>query len=39
LLAPDGSLLTGQETGSLEEGRSYDQDKMLTFLKKWAPAQ
>ena len=38
LLAPDGSLLTGQETGSLEDGRSYDQDKMLTFLKKWAPA-
>jgi thiol:disulfide interchange protein len=37
MLAPDGSLLTGQETGSLEDGRSYDQEKVLAFLKTWAP--
>ncbi len=31
----DGTLLHSQETGSLEEGRGYNQEKYLAFLDAW----
>jgi thiol:disulfide interchange protein len=34
-----GKLLVSQETGDLEAGKSYDLDKFMAFLKKWAPAK
>lgn len=39
VLAPDGALLAGQETGSLEKGRGYDTKKVLAFLSEWAPSK
>lgn len=38
VLDADGKLLTNQETGSLEKGDAHDPEKVLAFLKKWAPA-
>jgi thioredoxin-related protein len=32
-----GKLLRSQETGALESGDHHDHDKVLAFLKKWAP--
>jgi thioredoxin-related protein len=32
-----GNLLQSQDTGLLEEAKSYHHDKVLEFLKKWAP--
>lgn len=32
-----GKLLHSQDTGALESGDHHDRDKVLTFLKKWAP--
>ena len=33
----DGKLLHSQETGSLEQGKGYDQEKFLGFLDTWKP--
>lgn len=38
VLEQDGTLLQSQDTSLLEQGPSYNLDKMLEFLKKWAPA-
>lgn len=38
VLDADGKLLHSQFTGSLEQGKGYDRDKFIAFLKKWAPA-
>jgi thiol:disulfide interchange protein len=37
VLDPDGTLLRSQFTGDLEAGKSYNHDKLMAFLKKWAP--
>jgi len=37
VLENDGSLLHSQDTGELESGKHHDHDKVLAFLKKWAP--
>jgi thioredoxin-related protein len=37
VLDTDGSLLYSQDTGELEAGQGHDHDKVLAFLKKWAP--
>jgi thiol:disulfide interchange protein len=36
VLDSDGKLLHSQDTGKLEEGRSYNLDKFMAFLKEWA---
>ncbi len=35
VLEKDGKLLHSQNTGDLEEGKSYNYDKMSEFLKAW----
>lgn len=35
VLDASGKVLTGQETGSLEEGDHHDPKKVLAFLKRW----
>jgi thioredoxin-related protein len=37
VLENDGKLLHSQNTGELEKDLSYSKDKMLVFIKKWAP--
>jgi thioredoxin-related protein len=37
VLNSDGTLLWSQNTGELESGQGHDHDKVLAFLKKWAP--
>ena len=40
VLDADGKQLTTQDdgnTGKLEEGKNYSHDKVMAFLKKWAP--
>lgn len=37
VLDADGKLLHSQDTGLLETGDHHDPDKVITFLKKWAP--
>ena len=37
VLDNDGQLLHSQDTGQLEEGRGYNLDKFMAFLKEWAP--
>ena len=37
VLNTDGALLWSQDTGELESGQGHDHDKVLAFLKKWAP--
>lgn len=37
VLDADGKLLHSQFTGALEQGKGYDRDKFIAFLKKWAP--
>lgn len=37
VLDQDGKLLQSQDTSPLEEGKSYNLDRMFEFLKKWAP--
>jgi len=37
VLDSDGKLLRSQGTGELEKGKSYDLEKLYSFLKKWAP--
>jgi len=36
VLDAKGNLLRSQDTGELEEGRSYNLGKMFAFLRKWA---
>jgi thioredoxin-related protein len=36
VLDRDGKLLHSQNTGDLEEGKSYNLDKFMAFLKEWA---
>ena len=37
VLDAEGNLLHSQFTGDLEEGKSYNHDKMVAFLKQWTP--
>ena len=37
VLDSDGKFLHSQGTGVLESGKSYELEKMTTFLVKWAP--
>lgn len=37
VLDKKGKLVHSQDTGDLETGDHHDHDKVLTFLKKWAP--
>ncbi|MBS1724425.1 MAG: thioredoxin family protein [Armatimonadetes bacterium] len=37
VLENDGKLLHSQDTGLLETGDHHDHDKVMAFLKKWAP--
>ncbi len=39
VLNNDGSLIHSQNTGELEHEKSYSKEKMMTFLKKWAPVR
>lgn len=39
VLDRDGKLLHSQFTGVLEQGKGYDRDKLIAFLKKWAPSR
>jgi hypothetical protein len=35
VLDKDGKFLHSQDTGKLEEGKSYNLDKFMAFLKEW----
>jgi|ERR1043165_2098949 thioredoxin-related protein len=35
ILDSNGKLLHSQDTGKLEEGKSYNLDKFMAFLKEW----
>jgi len=37
VLDTDGKFLHSQDTGLLEKEKSYDKEKILGFLKEWAP--
>lgn len=37
VLDAKGTLLHSQDTSELEEGKSYNEEKVFTFLRKWAP--
>ena len=39
VLDANGKLLHSQDTSQLETGKSYNLDRMFTFLKKWAPVR
>ncbi len=39
VLYPNGTLAYTQETGSLEEGKGYNFDKVMGFLQEWSPKQ
>ena len=39
VLEKDGTLLYSQDTGKLEEGKSYNLQKFTDFLSKWSPAK
>lgn len=39
VLDRDGKLLHSQDTGPLEEGKSYNLDKFMAFLKEWSPRE
>jgi thiol:disulfide interchange protein len=38
VLDADGTLLRSQNTGDLEKGKGHDPDKVMQFLKTWAPS-
>jgi thiol:disulfide interchange protein len=38
VLESDGTLVRSQGTSELEEGHSYNEERMLEFLARWAPA-
>jgi thioredoxin-related protein len=37
ILDSEGKLLLSQDTGVLESGKSYDLEKLTSFLKQWSP--
>lgn len=37
VLDGEGKLLRSQSTGELERGRGYDRDKIIAFLRRYAP--
>jgi len=37
VLESNGKLLHSQNTGELEQDKGYSDEKMMIFLKKWAP--
>ena len=37
VLDSDGKLLHSQDTGALEAGKGHDPEKVMSFLKAWAP--
>src|SRR5689334_3120338 len=37
VLDNNGKLLHSQDTGKLEEGRGYNLERFIAFLKEWAP--
>ena len=39
VLESDGTLLKSQDTGELEKGKGHDPDKVMAFLRKWAPSK
>ena len=39
VLERDGHFLHSQDTGKLEEGKSYNLTKFMDFLKEWAPPE
>jgi len=39
VLESDGTLLKSQDTGELEKGKGHDPEKVMAFLKKWAPSK
>jgi len=39
VLDAEGKLLHSQHTGELEVGKSYDKEKLVGFLRKWAPSK
>jgi thiol:disulfide interchange protein len=39
VLDSEGKLIQSQGTGELEEGKSYDKEKFVGFLKKWSPSK
>jgi thiol:disulfide interchange protein len=39
VLDSEGKLIQSQGTGELEEGKSYDKEKLVGFLKKWSPSK
>ena len=38
VLDANGTLLHSQDTGLLEEGKSYNERRFLEFLNRWAPS-
>ncbi|MDT4897441.1 MAG: hypothetical protein QOH25_2518 [Acidobacteriota bacterium] len=39
VLERDGKFLHSQDTGKLEEGKSYNLAKFMAFLKEWSPPE
>ena len=39
VLDQTGKLLHSQDTAELEEGKSYNREKFVEFLKKWSPVK
>ena len=39
VLEKDGKLLYSKDTGELEEGNSYSEEKILRFLEEWVPSR
>jgi thiol:disulfide interchange protein len=37
ILDGEGKLVHSQDTGVLEEGKGYSEEKITAFLEKWAP--
>jgi thiol:disulfide interchange protein len=37
VLDASGKLLQSQDTGALESGKGHDPEKIMTFLRRWAP--
>lgn len=37
ILEKDGKLLFSKNTGELEKEKSYDREKIISFLKEWKP--
>ena len=37
VLDAKGTLLHSQDTGTLEKGKGHDPEKVMEFLKRWAP--